>query len=609
MSSPLDSGGGVAACSGSFAEARMSNFPRGHVIILACATLIALLSLRAGFFADDLLHVAILSGQVFSILPVAPIDMFRFAPGDPAWNLQMIRESAYPWWSDPYFRGAFFRPLSALTHILDHRLWGTEPVGYHVTNILLWLLVLLSAGPLIRSLAPTPRAATLSYFIFALADARALTITWIANRNALVATALAFAALVAWDAYRRGGRRSRAVLSWLLFGLALLGGETALGGLALLFGYEALSLPDLRPFNARRLAGTLPFIAVTAIYLVWYKLAGYGTSGSGMYIDPAASPAAWLSAAAVRLPTLLAGLLWGWPVDLYINGGATQKVIIAGALALLPVSIAVFARVVQRHRALAGVALGGALALVPVTSTFPSARLLLLPGLAGAIIIGTYLDDAWPLRSVGALRGAVAALLGIRHMVLAPLMLVGMMVVLNGAFRRVSEDIVTSPWPADVGDRDVVLLNTPTWVSATYLRPYLSFAGRPYPRRSYLLNLSPYPAAVTRTGPATFELRLHCGEMLTTEFERVERGSPLPAGSRVDAGLFRATVLEAGAVGPKAVRFDFTQSLDHRPLFVLWADSHYQPVTMPPPGGVLELPALAQGIGSMHAPAPDCGGR
>lgn len=79
------------------------------------------------------------------------------------------------------FRLAFFRPLSALTHILDYRLWAKNPVGYHITNILLWLLVLLAAGSLARRLAPTARAATLSFFIFALADARALVIIWVAR--------------------------------------------------------------------------------------------------------------------------------------------------------------------------------------------------------------------------------------------------------------------------------------------------------------------------------------------------------------------------------------------------------------------------------------------
>ncbi len=590
----------------SFGEERVSKIPRSHIIVLACALLVALPSLSAGFFGDDLLHVALVSGQLSSIIPVAPLDMFRFSSGDPAWVQKMIRLSLYPWWADTHCRLAFFRPLSALTHILDQRLWAMNPVGYHVTNVLLWLLVLLGAGSLIRRLAPTARAATLAFFVFALADARALVITWVANRNALVATALSFAALIAWDSYRRGAGRMRAALSWLLFGLALLAGEAALGGLALLLGYEVLRLPDGRRFSARRLAASVPFLACAAAYVTWYKLAGYGASGSGMYIDPATDPAAWAKAAAARFPTLLAGLLWGWPVDLWMNGGAARAVLITGGLVLLPVSIAVFAKTVRRHRGIAAIALGGTLALIPVTSTFPAARLLLLPGLAGALIVGAYLDEAWPFRSAGAVRATVASLLGIRHVVLAPLLLFGLILLLNGAFRQISREIVDSPWPADLEKRDVVLLNAPTWVSATFLRPYLHSAGRPMPRTAYLLNLSPYPAEVTRTGPSTLLLRFRCGQMLTTEFERVERGSPLAAGTIVDAGLFRATVLETGPIGPTAVRFDFTQNPDTGPVFVTWAGSHYQPVVPPTPGAALELPALTQGVGSLRAPAPVC---
>ncbi len=603
----LDICGGQATCSKSFIEAGMSNIPRSNFIIIALGVLVALPSLGAGFFADDLLHIGIVSGKLSSILPAAPIDMFRFSSGDPAWVQEMIRKSLFPWWADPHFRGAFFRPLTALTHMLDYRLWAMNPVGYHVTNLLLWLLVLLAAGSLIRRWAPSARAATLSFFIFALADARALVIIWIGNRNALVAVALSFAALVAWDSYRRGAGTAKAILSWLLFGLALLGGEAALGGLALLFGYELLRLPEGKPFRTRRLAATLPFIAGVAAYVVWYKIAGYGTSASGMYIDPSANPGSWLAAAAVRVPTLLAGLLWGWPVDLWMNGGATQRMLIIGGFVLFPLSLAVFSKTVRRHRGIAAAAIGGMLALLPVASTFPSARLLLLPGLAGALVIGAYLDDAWPLRSAGIVRTAFAVLLGIRHVILAPLMLTASIPALSAAFHQISDEIVNSPWPADLEKRDLVLLDAPTWVSATYLPSYLAHAGRPCPRTTYLLNLTPYPAAVARAGPSTLELRFHCGEMLTTEFEKVERGSPIEPGTVVDAGLFRATVLESGAVGPKAVRFDFTRNVDDGPLFVRWADSHYEPVALPPPGGVLELPALAQGVGRLQAPAPVCG--
>ena len=87
---------------------------------------------------------------------------------------------------------------------------------------------------------------------------------------------------------------------------------------------------------------------------------------------------------------------------------------------------------------------------------------------------------------------------------------------------------------------------------------------------------------------------------------KVVCGSRMAAGTIVNAGLFRATVLEAGSIGPMAVRFDFTQYLDEETLFFRWADSQYQPVAMPPPGDFVELPGLAQSIGRLCAPAPTC---
>ncbi len=84
------------------------------------------------------------------------------------------------------------------------------------------------------------------------------------------------------------------------------------------------------------------------------------------------------------------------------------------------------------------------------------------------------------------------------------------------------------------------------------------------------------------------------------------RGSPIAAGTVVAAGLFRATVIVAGLAGPKAVRFDFTQNPDNGPLFAHWVGNHYESVALPRPGEALELPALAQAVGSLQAPAPTC---
>ena len=34
----------------------------------------------------------------------------------------------------------YYRPLTSLTFLIDHRIWGVAPFGYHVTNLLLHVL-------------------------------------------------------------------------------------------------------------------------------------------------------------------------------------------------------------------------------------------------------------------------------------------------------------------------------------------------------------------------------------------------------------------------------------------------------------------------------------
>lgn len=585
----------------------MSKSSRTHLLILLSGIALALPSLGAGFFADDFWHLSVLSGKLPSGFAATPIDLFRFGAGNTGGVEEQIRNGFFPWWTDTQLRAAFFRPLTALTHIADYRLWGANPAGYHATNILLWAMVLLTGGVLIRRLAPTERAAALSFFVFAAADARALDIAWIANRNALAASALAFATLIEWDSFRRGRGGTFAVLAWCLCALSLLAGETALGVFALLFAYEAMNLPEgIRP-GVRRIVPAIPFAVIAAVYALGYKLAGYGARGSGMYLDPATSPGEWLAAAVVRLPVLLAGLLWAWPIDFWLHGGIVRTVIAAGAMVLLPLTAMIFTGILRRHKPVAAAALGGVLALIPLTATFPSTRLLLLPGVPGALLIGTYLDGALPLKSSGGVRRIVAAMLGLRHVILAPLLLLGSLFLLSGAFRENRDGILNTKLPEDVSARNVALLNTPHWSSATYLIPCLGLEGRPYPRAAHLLNLSPFPASVTRTGPSTLELRLHCGELLTTEFERLERKGPIPVGAVVEAGALRATVLDTGVLGPKAVRFDFLENLDSGPILLRWDGSRYQTLRAPAVGAGIELAGVAQGIGRLRSPAPVCG--
>lgn len=579
--------------------------PKAHLLIAVLGLGLTLPSLGAGFFADDILHLLTLEGRLPEEFSARPLDLFRFLTGEPAAGERLIRMGVSPWWTDPQVRVAFFRPLSSLTHLLDHALWGTHPVGYHVTNLVLWLGVLLSASAVLRRLAPSPRAATLALLVFAVSDARGLVVSWVANRNALLSTLLVLLALCSWDDFRRGAGRSYALLAWLLITLGLLAGETALGGLALIAAYELFGLPHGPALDRRRLRWAWPLAVIGLIYVAVYKLGGFGVAHSGIYVDPATDAGAWLQVAATRFPALASALIWSWPIDYWVMGEGAERVLAVGGAILLAASVAVFWRVVRQQRALAAMALGGALALLPLTSTFPSTRLLLLPGLPAALLIGTYLDQAWPPRRAGWLRGAVAGLLGLRSIVLAPALLALNVALLSAAFRQTRAELLDIAWPDGIERRDVYLLNAPHWASATYLQPLLVLEGRAAPAAVHTLNLAPFPAVVLRPDAHSLRLNFRCGEMLTTTFEQLARNSPVPKGATVDAGAFTATVLEAGVRGPRAVQFQFPAPPDAA-VFLRWNGATFEPVRLPEVGGALELPPVSVGLGSMRAPAPTC---
>ena len=102
----------------------------------------------------------------------------------------------------------------------------------------------------------------------------------------------------------RDGWRPGAILSPLAFLAALLAGESGIGIAPYLLGY-ALFLEQRS--GAARLVSILPHGVIGIVWLAAYKAGGYGTSGSGFYLDPIGQPAEWFSQFLVRAPLLLLG--------------------------------------------------------------------------------------------------------------------------------------------------------------------------------------------------------------------------------------------------------------------------------------------------------------
>ncbi len=498
-------------------------------VSLLAALVLALPTVWMGFINDDFIHLLILEG--FPSL-ASPYDLFRFAGGDPEGLQRMIAKGPYPWWTLPELKLAFWRPLSSALAVLDHSLFGRNPVGYHLHSLAWYLGMVALFGTLLRRFLPGA-VASLALFLFAIDGAHFLVAGWIANRNALVAAVPALFGVWMHLEWRELRRPWALPLSLVGLTVGLLGGETALGVFAYLLAYEVLGARDGVKERARALA---PAALLGLAYLVSYKLSGYGASGSGSYVDPVGEPGRYLLAVLGRVPALLCGLLLEVPADLWAFSTSTRPMLVGMGLLALGL-LAWLLRTAwpeltgDERRHCRWLFLGAALSLLPVAATFPSNRLLLVPSLGGSVAVAVVLVSAWRSRARGwRPRGmaAGAGVLALSHLVLAPL-LWPMMTLFIRTFESQTEPILqTLEHELDrkrLPEQRVVILPLPNPLLGMYAPMRMATRGMPVPLAWWTLSLSPEPHVLTRHGADVPGARAHPGPL---PHQRVRGGVPRP---------------------------------------------------------------------------------
>ncbi len=132
--------------------------------------------------------------------------------------------------------GGFFRPLLILSYVVDRTLWGSNPFGYHLTNVALhalnsYLVFILSARLLRRNRhdpAISFRISVAAGLIFLLLPSHTEAVSWISGRTDLIATLFSLTALIIYDSYQQERYIPYLAGTLILFMLALLAKESAL---------------------------------------------------------------------------------------------------------------------------------------------------------------------------------------------------------------------------------------------------------------------------------------------------------------------------------------------------------------------------------------------
>ncbi len=209
----------------------------------------------------------------------------------------------------------YYRPLNRVSYLLDYRLYGMNPAGFHATGVLLHAasaaLLFLAGLRLFRAAAPALVAALL----FAVHPVNAEAVNFISGRNNLFA---AFFMLGSWLAFGRALERrsaAAAAASGGLFLAALLSKEPAvllLPALAAALARPAL-LGAAPGWPRPRALALVPHAAALALYLALRHVALGGLLGAAG--GPATAPlVARLAVNLESVPRYL-GLV-AWPAGL-----------------------------------------------------------------------------------------------------------------------------------------------------------------------------------------------------------------------------------------------------------------------------------------------------
>ena len=566
--------------------------------VAALAVVLALPALRTGLVLDDYYHREVLRpNSAYRELLGPPSEMFRFFRGDPMRTGRIMDIGAFPWWTDPTLKAEFLQAVTVFTHRLDYALWPDSPPLMHAQS-LLWLGAAVAAVAVFyRRMLGATWVAAAAALLFAVDDARGVTVGFIANRNVLIAATFGVSGLVCHDRFRRDGSRLAAFLAVLLLALALFSKEEGLGTCAYLGAYALF----LDPKGIWR--GCLSMIPYAGVVVAWRTVRdswGYGVQNMGLYVDPLTDPGPFTVGLAERLPVLLMGQWGPIPAETAVMlRPALSSAFWCAGVVLIGLVIFAVAPLLKRD-CLARFWFAGMLfAAIPVCATLPMDRLLTFVGIGAfgllaqfwAFVFGMSVDapkNPWwriPARALALFFVAV-------HVVWAPLVFPFRATSPLGLWwveKRLYVDASLGP---EIGEKTLVIVNAPSVAHASYAVFRQLAIGRPIPRHTRVLAPAVPVVTIRRLDEHTLEITPRWG-YLHLALDRVFRSErrPMAVGDEVKlTGMTARVMALTSDRRPAVATFRFDEPLESPSyVWLCFRGRHFEHFAPPAVGQETEI--------------------
>jgi hypothetical protein len=191
------------------------------------------------------------------------------------------------------FDDANYIPVKVLSLAIDYQLWGSDPAGYHMTNLLIHLgcAVLIYFTLLRMGLGAV--AALLTSLLWAVHPLQVESVAWISERKNTLSGLFFFAAFYLYLGFSERRRVGTYLAILLLYVLALLTKMNTMVLPVIFLVYEAAYRFRLRRNDV---LASLPLFAIAAV-VAWYNLAGNPIHGASWHGGSMVTT--WLTSAVV----------------------------------------------------------------------------------------------------------------------------------------------------------------------------------------------------------------------------------------------------------------------------------------------------------------------
>ena len=557
--------------------------------IITLAFALCLPALFAGYFGDDYMHHALLQESTPIQKPhdLSLFGLFSFVNGDVTRTHKLMDLGLLPWWTNPDLKYAFWRPISEITHWLDHRLWPSSPELMHAQNILWYLLLVYLVHVLFKTSLPNTSSALsagipiLAMLIYGLDSSHGFTVSWIANRNSLIAVTFGVSSLIFYIRWHNKAHHHHYILSLFFLGLSLLSAEFGISTCAYL-GAFAIFMDKNGPIKG--LIAIIPHASLTGLWWLAYKAGNFGAANAdAYYLDPVASPMLFLSTLGERLVALI-GSQWGLiPAEVFGFIGPGNQVVgnvalIVGAL-FISLTLLLLTPLLKQYAHIRFWFFGMLFAALPVCSAAPHDRVLLFIGLGGsycaaAIIIAALKHTQELYGNLAPAAKLTAYPFAITHLILAPLL----MPLMSYSTKIWSSQLDLTPallagintGEEGIENKQIILFNVPIG-SALAITTTRVVRNLPLPDKLWVISTTNTDTTVTRISDKQLLASKPSGFITGPEqATRNLQSKPVTVGDKVSLNGVTIEIVTVSSLGhPTEILLTFQNSLDDSNVMLL----------------------------------------